>query len=237
MQKVAIIIPCYNESKRLDLNEIKNLITNSSITIFFVNDGSKDKTLEVINKVVAIYRGRCFLIDFKENTGKANTIFKATNEIYKKYHFDFIGYFDADFSTPSNELIRMIDVLQVNQFQLIFGSRVLLLNADINRKWYRHIIGRIVVTLINLKFRLGIYDTQCGAKIISKELIPIVFFEPFYTSWLFDVEIFIRLQKHNLLHQAFELPLKKWIDVNGSKLKWQDFFLIVREFIALYKKY
>ena len=159
------------------------------------------------------------------------------NLIQKENKYDYIGYFDADFSTPSDELIRMINNLRINNYQLIFGSRVLLLNAKINRKWQRHIIGRIIITLINSKFKLGIYDTQCGAKIFSKDLIPSAFSKPFYTSWLFDVEIFIRLQKQNLLIHGIETPVYNWKDVDGSKLGWKTGFKILKELYLLNKKY
>lgn len=237
MQKVAIIIPCYNESKRLDLNKIDHLILNSSIDVYFANDGSNDNTVEIINNLVTTHQERCFLIDFKENSGKATTIFKAINQINSYHQYDFIGYFDADFSTPSYELIRMIASLESNQYDLIFGSRVLLLNARINRKWQRHIIGRVIITLLNLKFKLGVYDTQCGAKIFSKNLIDTAFSIPFYTSWLFDVEVFIRLKRENSLLNSFEFPLKEWRDVEGSKLGWRTGFKIINELLLLNKNY
>ena len=117
------------------------------------------------------------------------------------------------------------------------GSRVLLLNSGIKRKYHRHIIGRAIITLINLKFKLGIYDTQCGSKLFSKDIIPKAFNKPFYTSWLFDVEIFIRLQKQNLLIHGIEIPIYNWKDVEGSKLVWKTGFKILKELYLLNKKY
>jgi glycosyltransferase involved in cell wall biosynthesis len=237
MQKVALIIPCYNEAKRLDINKVNDLILNSSVSIYFVNDGSKDDTRTIIEQIVSRHLNRCFLIDFQENSGKANTIFKAINQINNHDLYNFIGYFDADFSTPTPEIIRILSNLEINSYDLIFGSRVLLLNAEINRKWQRHVIGRIIITLINLRFKLGVYDTQCGAKIFSKKLISEVFSKPFFTSWLFDVEVFIRLKKNNLLQNACEFPLKEWRDVEGSKLSWKTSFKILKELYLLNKNY
>lgn len=237
MQKVALIIPCYNEAKRLDINKVNELILNSTVTIYFVNDGSIDNTIELVNQIVAFHQNRCFLIDFKENTGKANTIYKAINLIKKDKLYDYIGYFDADFSTPVSEIIRILSNLESYSYDLIFGSRVLLLNTEINRKWQRHVIGRIIITLINFRFKLGVYDTQCGAKIFSQKLISEVFQKPFCTSWLFDVEVFIRLKSRNLLYNACEFPLKEWRDVEGSKLSWKTSFKILKELYSLHKNY
>jgi glycosyltransferase involved in cell wall biosynthesis len=237
MQKVAIIIPCYNEAKRLDYKNIEPLLLNSDIDIYFANDGSKDNTFEIINSIVANQQQRLHLINFNENSGKANTIFKAINQIHQLDKYDFIGYFDADFSTPSDEIIRLVDEISKKKCEFLIGSRILLLNSGIKRKYYRHIIGRVIITIINLKFQLGIYDTQCGSKLFSKKIIPKVFDKPFYTSWLFDVEIFIRLQKQNLLIHGIEIPIYKWRDIEGSKLGWRTGFKIIKELYLLNKKY
>lgn len=237
MQKIAIIIPCYNEEKRLKEDSLLYLLEHSEVAVFLANDGSTDGTLKVIEKFSASNRERCSVVHYEKNEGKANTIYKTVNYILDKKKFDFIGYFDADFSTPVSEMIRMFEELNKNEASFIFGSRVLLLNAEIKRKWYRHIIGRIVVTLINLKFKLGIYDTQCGAKIFSKEAASIAFNESFYTSWLFDVEVFIRLRKSNFLYKGQEFPLKKWKDIEGSKLGMNTSFKILNELYQLIKKY
>ena len=74
-------------------------------------------------------------------------------------------------------------------------------------------------------------DTQCGAKIFHKEVIDICFDEKFYTKWLFDVEIFIRIRKHFSLEKAkriiCEQPLKRWIHADGSKLSMKDSIKII----------
>lgn len=237
MQKTAIIIPCYNEADRLKISHIEYLVLNGTMDIYFANDGSLDDTIGVINEIVLKYPERCFLIDFKQNSGKANTVYKAVNQLHQNDQYDYIGYFDADFSTPANEIIRIIKEAEKDAFEFLLGSRILLLNSNIKRKYYRHIIGRIILTIINIKFKLGIYDTQCGCKIFSKNIIPKVFNQPFYTSWLFDVEIFVRLKRQNLLGKGIEIPINNWQDVDGSKLGLKTGFKILKEIYLLNKKY
>ncbi|MEN9336901.1 MAG: hypothetical protein RLZZ500_1888 [Bacteroidota bacterium] len=237
MCKIAIIIPCYNEELRIDIQPVEFLIHNSDLQIYFVNDGSTDKTVAVLSKIIGQHPTRCTLIDYSQNSGKANTVFKAINEINSLNTFEYIGYFDADFSTPASEIIRLSEEVKHQKPSLLIGSRILLLNSGIKRKFYRHVIGRIIVTLINLKFKLGIYDTQCGAKFFSSQLIPIGFDKPFNTSWLFDVELFIRLRKKGLLEHGREVPIFNWRDVEGSKLSWKSIFKIFKELITLFRKY
>jgi glycosyltransferase involved in cell wall biosynthesis len=237
MQKIALIIPCYNEALRLDFSCIDYLIQHTDACIYFANDGSKDETVSVIQNYLPLNPSRCFLIDYALNSGKANTVYQSVNTLGKTTEYDCVGYIDADFSTPPEEVVRLIRVAQTNPTGFVIGSRILLLNSGIKRKWHRHIIGRIIISLINLKFKLGIYDTQCGAKFFSKELIPLAFNKPFYTSWLFDVELFIRLKRKNLLHTGIEVPVFNWKDVDGSKLSWKSMFKIGRELWLLYRLY
>jgi hypothetical protein len=130
-----------------------------------------------------------------------------------------------------------MNTIKLEKKQLIFASRIKLLNSNIVRKWYRHYIGRIIITLINFKFHLGIYDTQCGAKIFSKEIIGVAFEKPFLTSWLFDIEMFIRLKEKKILVNAQEYPIENWRDVDGSKLGFSSVIKIFREVYTLFKNY
>ena len=237
MKKTAVIIPCYNEEKRLPISHIKQLLDNSDVDVYFANDGSKDGTVRIIQSIINTKPEECFLLDYEKNQGKSNVIFKAVNHINALNKYEFIGYFDADFSTPVEEVIRLVKETGTSGNEFVFGSRILLLNSGIKRKTYRHYIGRIILTIINRKFSLGIYDTQCGAKLFSKRMINEAFDKPFYTSWLFDVEIFVRLQKKELLYLGKEVPIYNWTDVEGSKLNWKSGIKILKEIFLLFKKY
>lgn len=236
MYKIAIIIPCYNEEKRLMLEHVKAITEHSDIQLFFANDGSTDKTREVIDDICKKTKN-CEAIHFEINEGKSITIYKAIQLLNAQNHFDYIGYFDADFSTPAQELLKMIGVIEQEQPSFIFASRIKKLNAKIVRKVHRHFIGRTILSLINFKHHLDIYDTQCGCKIFSKEMIKEGFKEPFLTTWLFDVEVFVRLKNKNLLSKGTEFPITEWRDVEGSKLKITHFYKIFKEIIILYTKY
>lgn len=233
----AIIIPCYNEEKRINKQNIEKLLVATTATLFLANDGSIDNTLAVLEDITTLNPERIKILHFSKNEGKAMVIYKSVNKIITDDNYDYIGYFDADFSTPAIELKKMIAYIESHNINSIFGSRVQLLNSKIERKIYRHYIGRIIITLLNIKFKLAIYDTQCGAKIFSKKAIKQIFTTPFYTSWLFDVEIFLRLREKKLLLNAKEFPLSKWTDVAGSNLRWIDGFKIMKEIITIYKKY
>lgn len=235
MQNVAIIIPCFNEDKRIRKELVVALLTNAAIDVYLANDGSTDNTLGVLKDITQGFENRCFILDYTKNRGKAATIYSAVNELLLKKRYSHIGYFDADFSTPPPEVLRMLKEVYKRPELFLTGCRVKLLNAVIDRKFYRHIIGRIIVTMVNIKFKLGVYDTQCGAKIFPAHIAEIAFEKPFLTSWLFDMEIFIRLKNNNLMSMGREFPLKTWKDIEGSKLSWRTAFKIAKEISTLYK--
>ena len=73
---------------------------------------------------------------------------------------------------------------------------------------------------------LPIRDTQCGAKVFKRAIVPVVYNDAFVSRWLFDVEIFLRLKKYlgkeNTMKNIFEQPLMRWVHVDDSKLGLKD---------------
>lgn len=233
MQKTAIIIPYYNEEKRIREELLATLLTVAPTHIYLANDGSTDNTLVILQNIAAKYSHKCFVLDYKKNKGKAYTIYTGANYLLATGEYTHIGYFDADFSTPPTEIIRMLGEQDKYPDKFIIGSRVLLLNSNIERKAYRHFIGRFIVTLLNIKYKLGIYDTQCGAKLFPAEIAQIAFTKPFLTAWLFDIEVFARLKANNLLNSGKEFPLNSWKHIKGSKLTVLNGFKILKELYLL----
>lgn len=237
MKKIAIIIPCYNEEDRLKQTSIYQLIeSKENVEVFLVNDGSADHTLKIINEFASL-NDKIKVINFSKNEGKAKTIYKSFLQLKDDKKFTHFGYLDADFSTESIEYLEMYKELLNSDKEFIFGSRIATLNTQIERKPHRHYIGRVIITFINFFFHLKIYDTQCGAKIFSKKILTVFTKNNFYTNWLFDIEIFIRLSNANLLYTGIEHPLKRWKDVGGSKIKKIDSFYILWDILKLIRNY
>ena len=240
--EISVIAPVYNEEENINrlIENVEKVLKQNfkSYEILLVNDGSTDNTLEMINEFISTSKQKNLaVINYVHNTGKANTIYNSVKNLLENTELDYIGYLDADFATNVDEFSKMINSLNNNQLEFIIASRVNLLNSNIKRKYYRHLIGRLIVTIINLKYHLGVYDTQCGAKIFSREIISIGFRSSFHTSWLFDIELFIRLRTEHLLRYGTEFPIKNWRDIEGSKLKTTHIFLILKELLTLYKFY
>ncbi len=238
LNDITFVIPCYNEEFRLDVDNYKTSLTNNaSIFILFVNDGSSDNTLHVLEDLAKLFPRQVAVLNLKSNKGKAEAVRSGVmHHLSTHPTVSIIGYLDADLATSLEEGYSLSSVMREKEsLKFVFASRISKVGSTISRKTYRHLIGRVIATLISNILKLRVYDTQCGAKVFSKELAEFAFEKPFISKWLFDVEIFARMLSKPELYSEnnmLEYPLDKWIDHDGSKVKWTYFFKL---FIDLYR--
>ena len=229
---VGVVIPCYNEEERLLSDEFLNYIkTNSGYHLCFVNDGSKDKTLEVLNDLRKGREDYITVYDCEKNGGKAEAVRLGMLFMAEKDDLDYIGFLDADLSTDLADFDDLVKTIETTDFKIVSGSRISRMGADINKESARKIISLTINFIIRKILSMDFKDTQCGAKIFSKDVIDIAFKEKFVTQWIFDVEIFKRMSIRYGLKKAktmlCEQPLKRWIHADGSKLSMKDSVKIV----------
>ena len=225
--KTGIIIPCYNEAKRLDVQAFINFInTNHQYHLCFVNDGSKDNTLEVLEAIQKKATNKVSIVDVKKNAGKAAAVRSGARYLYNRQDIDYIGFIDADLSTDFTDFKKLVDTLHHNEnLAIVYGSRGKGC-GNVERNVFRNLFSKLVKMIVFLILGLPIEDTQCGAKVFRREIIPVAYNTRFLTRWLFDVEIFIRLKKHfgkaTIMDRVYEQPLERWVHVDDSKLGFKD---------------
>ncbi len=240
--KISIIIPCYNESKRLPIEDFRHFFgAHPEISFVMANDGSKDNTLEVLNDLSKDYP-QVEVYDGGVNRGKAHVVQAAIEHTLKNSDSDYIGFFDADLATPLDEILKFKTILEKKgNILMICGSRIQRLGSNIRRKWLRHYFGRTFATAVSHILCLPVYDTQCGAKILSREAAKTTIGEPFISKWFFDVEIFARIiiniGYEECVDRCFEYPLDTWIEKGDTRLTTKDFLRTPLELIRLNRKY
>jgi glycosyltransferase involved in cell wall biosynthesis len=228
---VVIVVPCYNEARRLDTQAFKAFRdTKYRVSFLFVDDGSTDETWDVLESLSASDPGRFHALHLLPNVGKGEAVRQGLLQAFDLKP-DYVGYWDADLATPLNAIVPLCDVLNTsNELEMVWGARVRLLGRRIERTLLRHYPGRVFATIASLVLGIPIYDTQCGAKVLRAS--PVVYsllMEKFITRWLFDIEILARLIQSPAGHslpierRVHEFPLNEWHDMVGSKVKPQDF--------------
>lgn len=247
-KRCIVVVPCYNEAARLDTSAFARFFQadqNSPIEILFVNDGSNDHTLEILNSIRAAFPEHVSVLDQQPNRGKAEAVRNGMLSVIASGQAAYTGYWDADLATPLDQIPDFLNLLEQRpQLNLIFGARVRLLGRAIRRQALRHYCGRCFATVASTLLRLPIYDTQCGAKLFRISLdLAAVLKEPFHSRWIFDVEIlarFLALHHSDAMqfeNEIYEFPLPVWTDVAGSKVKPSDFFRAFVELATIYRRY
>ncbi|MCU0431125.1 MAG: glycosyltransferase [Cytophagaceae bacterium] len=242
-RSLCVIVPCYNEASRLPLDQFARLISgNPDVTICFADDGSTDTTAALLQSFCQSHPHHFFFLPKTENHGKAETIRRAALLLYERNTYAYIGYLDADLSTPLDEMFRLYQVAkEKKETLLVMGTRLRRMGASVTRSSLRHYLGRVFATLASLSLKIPVYDTQCGAKIIRSTQVPVLFDTPFISKWFFDVELLKRLLASPGFELQFssivEVPLNRWNAVSGSKIKVTDFLTAPWELYRIHRHY
>lgn len=246
MSSAIIVIPCYNESKRLDAGQFEDFVKQAhNVRFLFVNDGSTDHTSQVLETLRRSHPDRFDVYHLPRNVGKAEAVRLGLLRAFASCP-DYAGFWDADLATPLDIIPSFCDLLDRKpDIEMVFGSRVQLLGRSIDRNLMRHYLGRTFATMVALVLNLKVYDTQCGAKLFRRsDGVIALFQETFITRWLMDVEIIARLiqaRRGTDLPRAeaviYEAPLSEWRDVRGSKLKTSDFLKAMFEMVSIRRRY
>jgi glycosyltransferase involved in cell wall biosynthesis len=246
MSNCTIVVPCYNEERRLQQAEFLEYLSRSpEVSMLFVNDGSRDKTIEMLRRLQSQAPLKIDVLDKKQNGGKGEAVRDGMLHALRSSGSGYVGFWDADLATPLSAIDDLLGVIGNRaEIDMIFGSRVKLLGREIERRPARHYLGRVFATFASLVLGLPVYDTQCGAKLfrVTPELEEILR-EPFCSRWIFDVEIIARFVQLNgsdperVRGRIYEFPLYVWRDVPGSKVKPRDFLRASGELLVIRNRY
>jgi len=243
---LVLVVPCFNEERRLRPEAFKAFVASRpEVRLLFVDDGSTDGTLAVLEGLRAAAPGPVDLARLPANQGKAAAVREG---ILAGLRLEprLIGFWDADLSTPLSAVDDFLALADKRpDVDIMLGSRVMLMGRDIRREAWRHYIGRAFATAVSLSLGLPVYDTQCGAKVFrANDAIAAVFAAPFHSPWIFDVEL---LARYLALPAApggparrdriYELAVPVWHHVPGSKLRAADFLRAAFELLYIHRKY
>lgn len=246
MARTVIVVPCYNEAERLKVATFRRFVADcDDLSFLFVNDGSRDDTLEILNELSRKDPRHFDVLNLSVNSGKGEAVRQGMRAALST-DAAFVGYWDADLATPLEAIPLFRDVFaRCPEIGIVVGTRIPLLGRAIHRQTQRKWLGRLFANVASLALGTRIYDTQCGAKLFrATPEIASVLNEPFASKWVFDVEIFARLihaqrgtASPPIPRQMYELPLDHWEDVAGSRVKPFDFVQAALDLATIYLRY
>jgi glycosyltransferase involved in cell wall biosynthesis len=246
VKRVSLVVPCYNEEARLDAGALRAAhLDGRELELVLVDDGSRDRTREVLQSLAGEKPGQIRTLVLEHNQGKAEAVRQGVLDALRREP-DAVGFWDADLATPLAELEDFVRVLETRpEVDIVIGSRVKLMGRTIERYAWRHYLGRLFATAASVVLDLPVYDTQCGSKLFrATPLLGRVFAEPFLARWIFDVEILARFMDlaepggpFRMNAALYELPVRQWVDVRGSKVRPLDFVKSARDLARIERAY
>jgi glycosyltransferase involved in cell wall biosynthesis len=222
MPKVYIIIPAYNEDKRIGptLNDYLNYYNPNMTQFIIVINNTTDKTEQIVKQYEYSFsnlkhivtpiggKGHAIMLGFKEALISANDD-------------DLICFVDADNATDPENLMKVIVNLELDPLtnagaaiasRYIDGS-ILEPAQPLKRIIASRMFNFIIKLILNLKYQ----DTQCGCKVIRaielKKILPLI--TSLYWSW--DIDLLLQMKRQNI--KCIEIPIT-WKDKEYSKINF-----------------
>ncbi len=213
MPKLMLIIPAYNEEKRIrgTLEAYAGFFSKQGKydwRILVVLNGCRDSTADEVAAIARDYP-QVNMVDFPGAIGKGGAIIEGLKRIEDA---DLIAFTDADGATPPVSFYTLLDACDT--CDIAVGSRWLkdsvVHKAQSTR---RKLFSRCFNVLVNGFFLLGMKDTQCGAKAFHRKAIEDCLDGLVLTDMAFDVNLLFLIKKHG--GRIREVPTE-WTDQAGS---------------------
>jgi glycosyltransferase involved in cell wall biosynthesis len=216
LPKISLIIPAYNEEQRIgktldNYSKKFGKEYGENFEILVVLNGCRDSTLNVVKKQ-AQKNSLIKFFNIKEAVGKGGAIRAGLSEVSG----DLVGYTDADGSTSPEMMIKLFKVLNIEaEIDCVVGSRNMEQSVVKGKKVSRMFISTVFNTFVNLLFNFGLKDTQCGAKVFSKEINDGLKDRLSVSNMAFDVDLLLNIKF--LEGNIMEVPIN-WEDDEGTTI-------------------
>ncbi len=224
---LSIVIPAYNEEKRLPktLNRMLIYLKKRKLKneIIIAADKSKDRTLGAVRDYSKRYKNIKYIYNPKKQ-GKGYAIKKGI--LASKG--SLVLFTDADTSTPITELDKFMP--QIKDYDIVIGSREHRDSVVKEKLISRVILGNLGNILLRLLLIKRIKDTQCGFKLFKGNIARKLFSLSRIKGFGFDFEIIFLAQKSG--YKIKEMPVN-WTYCGGTKVTWQSHFVTLKELFEI----
>jgi len=221
---LSIVIPAHNEEHRLPptLEKIDQYLRSRSLSaeVIVVENGSADRTAAVTEHYSETHPYVKLLV--VKTRGKGLAVKAGMLLAQGEYRF----MCDADLSMPIDELDKFI-APNMQSYDVILGSREAQGARRVDEPEYRHIMGRVLNTIVKLMAVNQFEDTQCGFKLFSRKAAEDLFRIQRMNGIGFDVELVFLAVKRG--YKIYEMPITWYFDADSRMKLFQDTLHILQE--------
>ena len=236
----CIIVPVYNEYKRLNIHAYNSFLhSNDNISIVFVNDASTDKTIELLQNIQNTFPSKVKILSLASHSGKAEAIRAGMLSSIEKKQSEYYGFIDADLAVPLEDMLIFAKRLYINKLSMALGIRTESNKLNIYRTTIRKFLGNVFRLYLHNVLNFNISDSQCGAKVFTPELIPVLYKDRFKTRWLADIELLIRyghyfkIERRVIHDHIAQIPVSRFSDIANSKFNIRESIRIIKEIFII----
>lgn len=225
MDKIAVLIPCYNEAKTVEkvIKDFKKTLPEA--TIYVYDNNSNDGTDEIARKAGAVVR-------YERKQGKGNVIRTMFREIDAKCYI----MTDGDDTYPAEDARKMCDLVLNKNVDMVIGDRLSSTYFEENKRPF-HNVGNVVVRgLINLIYKSKIRDVMTGYRAFSYRFVKT--FPVLSKGFEIETEMTIHTLDKNLNWENVIIEYRDRPKGSFSKLNtYADGARVIKTIITLYKNY
>lgn len=225
MDKVAVLIPCYNESKTIEkvILDYKRVLPEASIYVY--DNNSTDGTDEIARKAGAIVR-------YEHMQGKGNVIRRMFSEIDAECYL----MVDGDDTYPADCARKMVDSVILRNTDMVIGDRLSSTYFDENKRPFHNFGNTLVRGSINLLFHSDIRDIMTGYRAFSYRFVKT--FPVLSKGFEIETEMTIHAIDKNMQMENVIVEYRDRPDGSESKLNtFSDGFKVLMTILKLYRVY
>lgn len=225
MDKIAVLIPCYNESKTIEkvVTDFKNQLPEAVIYVY--DNNSSDGTDKLAEKAGAVVR-------YEHQQGKGNVIRRMFAEIDAECYI----MVDGDDTYPAGQVREMVDKVLVKRADMVVGDRLSSTYFEENKRPFHNFGNSIVRAGINTLFKNDIKDIMTGYRAFSYRFVKT--FPVLSKGFEIETEMSIHAIDKNMYVENVVIDYRDRPEGSESKLNtYSDGFKVIRTIIRLFSTY
>lgn len=225
MDKIAVLIPCYNESQTIKkvVREYKTALPEASIYVY--DNNSTDGTAEIAERAGAIVR-------HEPRQGKGNVI----RSMFRDIEADCYLMIDGDDTYPAENARHLCDLVLNKGVDMVVGDRLSSTYFTENKRVFHGMGNRLVRFLINKLFKSDIHDIMSGQRAFSRDFVK--GFPILSGGFEIETEMTIHALDKNFVIREVPVQYRDRPDGSESKLNtFSDGFRVLRTIARLFEQY